>query len=96
MGPIAGLCSTRSRVVFAPGRMTASSSDARAAARATLLELMACLRSADAGEVADGRRADRSTGTREAAALRRAGIGYLAQEPVPVGFLSAEENVASG
>ena len=77
---------------FAPGRMTAVVGRS-GAGKTTLLELLAGLAVPDAGEVLlDGR----ALGPRseQRAAERRARIGYLPQEPVPVGFLSAAENIA--
>jgi ABC-type lipoprotein export system ATPase subunit len=79
-------------VRFAPGRMTVVSGRS-GAGKTTLLRLIGGLDAADRGDVLiDGS----SLGTCDAeqlAALRRARIGYLPQEPTPVGFLSAEENV---
>jgi ABC-type lipoprotein export system ATPase subunit len=63
------------------------------AGKTTLLELLAGLAVPDAGEVLlDGRAL--GPGSERRAAERRARIGYLPQEPVPVGFLSAAENIA--
>jgi ABC-type lipoprotein export system ATPase subunit len=77
---------------FAPGRMTAVVGRS-GAGKTTLLELLAGLAVPDAGEVLlDGRAL--GPGTEQRAAERRARIGYLPQEPVPVGFLSAAENIA--
>jgi ABC-type lipoprotein export system ATPase subunit len=77
---------------FAPGRMTAVVGRS-GAGKTTLLELLAGLSVPDAGEIRlDG---DVLEGDAEQrAGVRRARIGYLPQEPVPVGFLSAIENVA--
>jgi putative ABC transport system ATP-binding protein len=77
---------------FAPGRMTAVVGRSRAG-KTTLLELLAGLAVPDAGEI----RLDDELlagGGSKRAAVRRARIGYLPQEPAPVGFLSATENVA--
>jgi putative ABC transport system ATP-binding protein len=61
--------------------------------KSTLLELLGCLVLPDSGELLlDGRPLGRP-GPETLAALRRARIGYLQQEPTAVGFLSAEENV---
>ncbi len=82
----------RLTVAFTPGRMTVVSGRS-GAGKTTLLGLIGGLDRADHGEVLiDGS----SLGDWDAerlAALRRARIGYLPQEPTPVGFLSAEENV---
>jgi putative ABC transport system ATP-binding protein len=77
---------------FAPGRMTAVVGRS-GAGKTTLLELLAGMAVPDAGEI----RLDRELlagGAEERAAMRRTWIGYLPQEPSPVGFLSAVENVA--
>jgi ABC-type lipoprotein export system ATPase subunit len=77
---------------FAPGRMTAVVGRS-GAGKTTLLELLAGMAVPDAGEI----RLDRellASGAAQRAAMRRARIGYLPQEPSPVGFLSAVENVA--
>jgi ABC-type lipoprotein export system ATPase subunit len=77
---------------FAPGRMTAVVGRS-GAGKTTLLELLGGLVAPDAGEVLlDGRVL--GPGSERRAAERRARIGYLPQEPVPVGFLSATENIA--
>ena len=79
-------------VRFAPGRMTAVVGRS-GAGKTTLLELLAGMSVPDAGEIrldGDGLGA----GAEQRAAVRRARIGYLPQEPAPVGFLSAAENVA--
>jgi peptide/nickel transport system ATP-binding protein len=82
----------RLTVTFTPGRMTVVSGRS-GAGKTTLLGLIGGLDRADHGEVLiDGS----SLGGWDAeglAELRRARIGYLPQEPTPVGFLSAEENV---
>jgi ABC-type lipoprotein export system ATPase subunit len=77
---------------FAPGRMTAVVGRS-GAGKTTLLELLAGMSRPDAGEI----RLDQDLlagGPEQRAAVRRARIGYLPQEPAPVGFLSAAENVA--
>jgi putative ABC transport system ATP-binding protein len=79
-------------VSFAAGLMTAVMGRS-GAGKTTLLELLAGLADPDAGEVLLDGQALGSGGER-LAALRHARIGYLPQEPVPVGFLSATENVA--
>jgi peptide/nickel transport system ATP-binding protein/energy-coupling factor transport system ATP-binding protein len=77
---------------FAPGRLTAVVGRS-GAGKTTLLELLAGLAVPDAGAI----RLDDDVlegGAEHRAAVRRARIGYLPQEPVPVGFLSASENIA--
>ncbi|MGH2866064.1 MAG: ATP-binding cassette domain-containing protein, partial [Solirubrobacteraceae bacterium] len=78
---------------FAAGQLTVLTGPS-GTGKTTLLELVAGLDRADAGEVRlDG--IDLGRLDPEArAALRRKRMGYLTQEPAPVGFLSALENVA--
>jgi ABC-type lipoprotein export system ATPase subunit len=77
---------------FATGRMTAVVGRS-GAGKTTLLELLAGLAVPDGGEVLlDG--CALGVGAERLDAVRRARIGYLPQEPLPVGFLSATENVA--
>jgi putative ABC transport system ATP-binding protein len=77
---------------FAPGRLTVVTGRS-GAGKTTLLRLLAGLDVPDSGEVlVDGRSAGRLS-REQAAGLRREKIGYLAQEPAPVGFLSGDENV---
>ena len=79
-------------LAFAPGRMTVVTGRS-GSGKTTLLRLLGGLDSPDDGQVLiDDRRLDQ--GDAEArAALRRERIGYLPQQPSPVGFLSAHENV---
>jgi ABC-type lipoprotein export system ATPase subunit len=75
-----------------PGRMHAVAG-ASGSGKTTLLRLIAGLDRPDAGAILLDAH-DLATDDAEAlAALRRRRIGYLAQEPTPVGFLSAEENI---
>jgi ABC-type lipoprotein export system ATPase subunit len=75
-----------------PGRMTAVTGRS-GAGKTTLLRLLCGLDRPDSGELLlDGELIDHSD-PEQLAALRRARIGYLPQEPWPVGFLSAQENV---
>jgi putative ABC transport system ATP-binding protein len=61
--------------------------------KTTLLRLLSALDIPDSGELLlDGRPLPRAD-VEQLAGLRRARIGYLAQEPSPVAFLSAQENV---
>ncbi len=77
---------------FEPGRLTALTGPS-GSGKTTLLDLVAGLDRADTGEVRlDGVDLGR-LGAESLAALRRGRIGYLTQEPAPVGFLSAIENV---
>ncbi len=78
---------------FTPGRMTAVTGRS-GLGKTTLLKLVAGLDQPSRGQVIlDGQ----SLGDRDGeqlASLRRKRIGYLPQEPAPIGFLSAEETVA--
>jgi len=76
---------------FAPGRMTAITGRS-GAGKTTLLKLVAGLDRPSSGQVVlDGHPLGDRDGE-QLASLRRERIGYLPQEPAPIGFLSAEEN----
>ena len=76
---------------FAPGRMTAITGRS-GAGKTTLLKLVAGLDQPSSGQVTlDGDPLGNRNGE-QLASLRRERIGYLSQEPAPIGFLSAEEN----
>ena len=76
---------------FAPGRMTAITGRS-GAGKTTLLRLVAGLDRPSSGQVMlDGHPLGDRDGE-QLASLRRERIGYLSQEPAPIGFLSAEEN----
>jgi len=76
---------------FAPGRMTAITGRS-GAGKTTLLKLVAGLGRPSSGQVMlDGHSLGDRNGE-QLASLRRERIGYLPQEPVPIGFLSAEEH----
>ncbi len=78
---------------FAPGRMTAVTGRS-GAGKTTLLKLVTGLGRPSSGQVMlDGHALGDRNGE-QLASLRRQRIGYLSQEPAPIGFLSAEENVA--
>lgn len=78
---------------FAPGVLTAVVGRS-GAGKTTLLTLLAGLDVPDAGElVIDGVAVQNDTAEQRAARRRRS-VGFLPQDPAPVGFLSAEENVA--
>ena len=77
---------------FAPGRLTAVIGPS-GSGKTTLLELIAGLHRPDAGRVRIGEAEMAGLGAEQRAALRRESIGYLRQEPSPVGHLSAVENV---
>jgi ABC-type lipoprotein export system ATPase subunit len=74
------------------GRMHAISG-ASGSGKTTLLRLVAGLDRPDSGAVLLDSHDLASDDAEALAALRRRRIGYLAQEPAPVGFLSAEENI---
>jgi ABC-type lipoprotein export system ATPase subunit len=77
---------------FAPGQMTAITGRS-GAGKTTLLKLVAGLDRPSSGQVMlDGQPLGDRNGE-QLASLRRERIGYLSQEPAPIGFLSAEENV---
>jgi ABC-type lipoprotein export system ATPase subunit len=77
---------------FVPGQVTAITGRS-GVGKTTLLKLVAGLERPNSGQVVfDGHRlGDRND--EQLASLRRERIGYLSQEPAPIGFLSAEENV---
>ncbi len=75
-----------------PGRMTALTGRS-GSGKTTLLRLLAGIDRPDAGEVSIDGQEIAGWDPEARAALRRERIGYLPQEPSPVPFLSAEENV---
>ena len=76
---------------FVPGQLTAITGRS-GAGKTTLLRLVAGLDRPSSGQVMlDGHSLGDCNGE-QLASLRRERIGYLPQEPVPIGFLSAEEN----
>jgi putative ABC transport system ATP-binding protein len=80
-------------VRFQPGRLTVVTGRS-GSGKTTLLEMLACLQRPDAGEVRLDGVSLRDADAEQLAEARRRRIGYLPQEPEPVGFLSAVENVA--
>jgi ABC-type lipoprotein export system ATPase subunit len=82
-------------VSFPAGRMTVVSGRS-GAGKTTLLQLLGGLDRADAGRLRIDDVALDECDAEGLASLRRKRIGYLPQEPTPVGFLSAEENVVLG
>jgi ABC-type lipoprotein export system ATPase subunit len=79
-------------LAIGPGRMTVVTGRS-GVGKTTLLRLLIGLDRPDRGELAiDGTPLGECNPER-LAALRRDRIGYLPQEPAPVGFLSAQENV---
>jgi energy-coupling factor transport system ATP-binding protein len=77
---------------FAPGRMTVVTGRS-GTGKTTLLRLVAGLDQPSSGQVLLDRRPLGDRDGEQLASLRRLRIGYLSQQPAPVGFLSAEENV---
>ncbi len=78
--------------LIAPGRMTALTGRS-GSGKTTLLRLIAGIDSPDAGELSVDGAEIAGWGPEARARLRRERIGYLPQEPSPIAFLSAEENV---
>jgi ABC-type lipoprotein export system ATPase subunit len=78
---------------FVPGRMTAVTGRS-GSGKTTLLRLIAGLDRPDAGALTIDEQPVDELDAEQLAAVRRRRIGYLPQEPAPVAFLSAEENVA--
>jgi putative ABC transport system ATP-binding protein len=79
-------------LAFAPGRMTVVTGRS-GVGKTTLLRVIAGLDRPDSGESLIDTRPLSGCDPEELAAIRRERIGYLPQEPTPIGFLSAEENV---
>jgi ABC-type lipoprotein export system ATPase subunit len=80
---------------LAAGQMHAVAG-ASGSGKTTLLRLVAGLDRPDSGAILLDAHDLRSEDAEALAALRRDRIDYLAQEPEPIGFLSAEENVVLG
>ena len=78
---------------FAPGRLTVVTGRS-GSGKTTLLRLLAGLDVPDGGEVTLDGRSLAGLDREARAALRRTRIAYLSQEPAPVGFLSATEQMA--
>ena len=76
---------------FAPGRVTAITGRS-GVGKTTLLKLVAGLDRPSSGQVMVGGHSLGDCDAEHLASLRRELIGYLSQEPAPIGFLSAEEN----
>jgi len=76
---------------FAPGLMTVVTGRS-GAGKTTLLKLVAGLDRASSGLVVLDGNPLHDRDDEQLASLRRQRIGYLSQEPAPIGFLSAEEN----
>jgi ABC-type lipoprotein export system ATPase subunit len=77
---------------FPAGRMTAVTGRS-GSGKTTLLRLIAGIDAPDSGELLLDRHALQALDAEQRASIRRARVGYLPQEPSPVAFLSAEENV---
>jgi ABC-type lipoprotein export system ATPase subunit len=76
---------------FTPGRMTAITGRS-GVGKTTLLKLVAGLDRPSSGQVMVDGHSLGDDSTEQLASLRRQRIGYLSQEPAPIGFLSAAEN----
>jgi ABC-type lipoprotein export system ATPase subunit len=76
----------------APGRLTVVIGPS-GSGKTTLLRMLAALDAPDDGELSIGAERPRELDDEGRALLRRRLIGYLPQEPSPIGFLSAQENV---
>ena len=79
-------------VGFAPGRMTAVVGRS-GAGKTTLLELVACMDRPDGGELLLDGHPTGGLDDEALTAMRRSRIGYLPQEPAPIAFLTATENI---
>jgi ABC-type lipoprotein export system ATPase subunit len=77
---------------LAPGRVNAVAG-ASGSGKTTLLRLVAGLDRPDSGAILVDAHDLAGADAESLAALRRQRIGYLAQAPSPIGFLSAEENI---
>jgi len=77
---------------FPPGRLTVVTGPS-GTGKTTLLRILAGLDRPDVGRLLFDGHPMENQSAEELAALRRRRIGYLPQEPSPVGFLSAVENV---
>jgi len=77
---------------IAPGRLTVVTGRS-GAGKSTLLRMLAALDRPDEGELSIAGAAVHEYGEEQLARLRLDRIGYLPQEPSPIGFLAAEENV---
>jgi putative ABC transport system ATP-binding protein len=77
---------------FAAGRVTAITGRS-GSGKTTLLRMLAGIDVPDSGELLLDSRELHALDAEQRAAIRRACVGYLPQEPSPVAFLSAEENV---
>jgi ABC-type lipoprotein export system ATPase subunit len=76
---------------FAPGQVTVVTGRS-GVGKTTLLKLVAGLGRPSSGQVIIDGHPLGDDSAEQLASLRREWIGYLAQEPAPIGFLSAEEN----
>ncbi|MHB8692930.1 MAG: ATP-binding cassette domain-containing protein [Solirubrobacteraceae bacterium] len=80
-------------IELAPGRLTAVTGRS-GSGKTTLLRMLSGLELPDRGEVVIDGRSLSDCDAEERAALRRGRLAYLSQNPAPVGFLSATENLA--
>jgi ABC-type lipoprotein export system ATPase subunit len=79
-------------LTFMPGEMTAVTGPS-GSGKTTLLRLLAALDRPDQGDVLFDALSTIGWDAERRASLRRERIGYLPQQPAPVGFLSAGENI---
>jgi ABC-type lipoprotein export system ATPase subunit len=79
-------------VAFEPGVLTVVTGRS-GSGKTTLLELLACLQRPESGELLLDGKALEKLSYEQLAGVRRERIGYLAQEPAPIGFLSSLENI---
>ncbi len=77
---------------FAAGRMTVVTGRS-GTGKTTLVTILSALERPDSGELMIDDRTLAACTSEQLAAVRRERIGYMAQEPRPISFLSAEENV---
>jgi ABC-type lipoprotein export system ATPase subunit len=77
---------------FSPGRLTVITGRS-GSGKTTLVSILAALERPSAGEVTIDERQLGGLDREQLALLRRERIGFMSQDPRPIGFLSAEENL---